>query len=1015
MNAISATDGRKKHDVGASRVRFPLHITLGAVFATVLIAFGTAIIGFSYVENRRIALLGAEALMARISAHTRTKIEQMVVPAQGLVDLYSRSLAATRTSPEDRLESLGVLAEALRLQPAISSIFMALEDGDFFLVRSLASSPAAASRLNAPQGSRFAVQSIERAAGETLRGELLFYDDELNLLESGLLETIDFDPRQREWYREALATEKQITTDFYVFYTTGEVGFTLARRMARGNGVVGVDLTLRDLSSGLAQQRVTPSTRIAVVDDLGRVVALSEQVGDAQLLVSADGETVEMPRLSEMDDPVYQELAARLADGQRTGSFVFSASGRSWIASLSLMPTRRRGDVVLATVVPRDEILAHADQVRNRSIAISLLLMAVAIVLVLWISHNISRSMRGLAREAEQIRRFKLNTPVSTRSRIAEVDELGRTMAVMKDSLSQFFAISQALSAEKDPRRVLEMILREACKVSHADGGAVQIVNADETALEVAILENTVTGAHFGGTSGVPAPLDPVRLNGDSELPGRPGVDAETVRRAETISIDDLWGSHPFDVTAVRNRFDGEGYQVRSLLSVPLADQKGEVVGLLQLVNARSASGEPEGFDPDVVPFIEALSSDAAVTLDLRRLLKAQKDLLESFIHVVAGAIDAKSPYTHGHCQRVPVLTQMLAEVAHNADEGPLRDFKLTEDERYELHIASWLHDCGKVTTPEYVVDKATRLETIHNRIHEIRTRFEVLWRDAEIEYHRELIAANGNGEALERRLEERLEQIRDDFDFIARCNLGETFMSEENVDRVRRIAEQSWLRHLDDRLGLSHEELARKQRRPEAKLPAVEELLADKVEHVIERQPDQVPFGDNHHGFSMDMPEHLYNHGEIFNLCIERGTLTDSERFKINEHVVQTINMLGRLPFPKELRRVPEWAGNHHEKLDGTGYPRRLAAADLSTTARILAVADIFEALTASDRPYMRPKTLSTAIHIMSSMRDGGHICPDLFEIFLTSGAYLEYGKQYLKAEQLDEVDIEKYVGVRV
>jgi len=465
MNGTSSSDGRKKHDLDASRVRFPLHVTLGAVFVAVLIGFGTAIIAFSYVENRRIALHGAEALMERISAHTQTRIQQMVAPARGLVDLYSRSLAASRTSPEERLESLGVLAEALRQQPAVSSVFMASEDGDFFLVRNLARSPVAASRLDAPEGSHFAVQSIERGEGGIVSGTLLFYDDDLNFLGSGALETTDFDPRQREWYREALATEIRISTDFYVFYTTGEVGFTIARRIALGNGVVGVDLTLRDLSSGLAQQRVTPSTRIAVVDELGRVVALSEQVGDAQLLVGTDDETVEMPRLSEMDDPVYQELATRLAAGARTGSFVFSASGRSWIASLSILPTQR-DEVVLATVIPRDEILAHADQVRNRSIAISLFLLTVAIALVLWISHNISRSMRGLAREAEQIRRFKLNTQVSTRSRIAEVDELGQTMAVMKDSLSRFFEISRALSAEKDPRRVLEMILREACKVS---------------------------------------------------------------------------------------------------------------------------------------------------------------------------------------------------------------------------------------------------------------------------------------------------------------------------------------------------------------------------------------------------------------------------------------------------------------------------------------------------------------------------------------------------------------------
>ena len=353
----------------------------------------------------------------------------------------------------------------------------------------------------------------------------------------------------------------------------------------------------------------------------------------------------------------------------------------------------------------------------------------------------------------------------------------------------------------------------------------------------------------------------------------------------------------------------------------------------------------------------------------------------------------------------------MLAEAAQAADDGPLRDFELTEDEWYELHIASWLHDCGKVTTPEYVVDKSTKLETIYNRIHEIRTRFEVLWRDAEIGHLRAVAERGGEDLEAKQRRDERLEEIRDDYAFVAECNLGELPMSPDKLERLRRIGGQSWRRNLDDRIGLSHEELTRKEREPRRELPALEPLIADKTEQVIEREGG-TPFGDNRHGFRMEMPDDLYNLGELYNLSVTRGTLTAEERFKINEHIVQTINMLGRLPFPKELRRVPDWAGNHHEKLDGTGYPRRLGADDLSTPARIMTIADIFEALTATDRPYMRPKSLNTAVRIMSSMRDGGHICPDLFELFLTSGAYLEYAKQYLQPQQLEEpVDIGAYL----
>jgi hypothetical protein len=317
-----------------------------------------------------------------------------------------------------------------------------------------------------------------------------------------------------------------------------------------------------------------------------------------------------------------------------------------------------------------------------------------------------------------------------------------------------------------------------------------------------------------------------------------------------------------------------------------------------------------------------------------------------------------------------------------------------------------WLHDCGKVTTPEYVVDKATKLETIYNRLHEIRTRFEVVMRDAEIAYLKAVLAG-GDEASLRRERDRRLAEIDDDYAFIAECNVGGEFMAPERIERVKRIAATTWLRTLDDRLGLSVAERRRLEGIPPSTLPVEEPLLADRPEHVVERPPGDRVAPDNPHGFQIDVPRHKYNFGEVYNLCIERGTLTAEERYTINDHIVQTIVMLSELPFPKQMRRVPEYAGGHHETMIGTGYPRRLRREDMSLPARAMAIADIFEALTASDRPYKKPKTLSESLRIMAAMRDERHIDPDLFDLFLTSGIYRTYAEAHLRPEQIDAVDI--------
>ena len=412
-----------------------------------------------------------------------------------------------------------------------------------------------------------------------------------------------------------------------------------------------------------------------------------------------------------------------------------------------------------------------------------------------------------------------------------------------------------------------------------------------------------------------------------------------------------------------------------------------------------------------IYEFHKLSTSIVSMAESIQKYEKEQINLIDSFIKILAEAIDEKSPYTGGHCKRVPELAISLAKVASESDYGELSNFTFKSEEEWrEFKVAAWLHDCGKIVMPEYVVDKATKLETIYNRIHEIRTRFEVLHRDATIRYYEQLLVNPQNKEELEKELKQTHEQLTSDFTFIANCNVGGEFMEQSSIDKLTQIGKITWVRNFDNRLGLSEDELRRVENK-EPFVPVVENLLHDKTEQIIHRTreidlEEYIKFG-----FKMDVPEYERNLGELYNLSVKKGTLTKEERFKINEHIIMTIKMLEDIPFTQDLKKVLEYAGSHHETMIGTGYPRKLVKEDLSIPARIMAIADIFEALTAADRPYKKAKTLSESIKIMSFMRDEKHIDNDLFEIFLTSGVYKEYAQKFLLEEQIDEVDINQYL----
>jgi HD-GYP domain-containing protein (c-di-GMP phosphodiesterase class II) len=404
----------------------------------------------------------------------------------------------------------------------------------------------------------------------------------------------------------------------------------------------------------------------------------------------------------------------------------------------------------------------------------------------------------------------------------------------------------------------------------------------------------------------------------------------------------------------------------------------------------------------------------ASSMVDMSRSIEqhenSQKALMESFIELIAQAIDDKSPYTAGHCERVPELGIWLADAASDSKDEAFSEFSFkTPDERREFRLAAWLHDCGKITTPEHIVDKGTKLETIYNRIHEVRMRFEVLLRDAKLDYYEKLLVNPEQKQQLQQQLDAQIEKLHADFSFIAACNVGGEFMDESQLNRLHQIASIKWYRHFDASLGLSPLEELRMVNLKDQTLPVEELLLSDKPSDLIPHEKAVDYEADL--GIKMTIPEYKYNLGEIYNLSISRGTLTAEDRFKINEHVISTIRMLSNVPFPKELARIPRYASTHHETLKGTGYPRQLTAKDLSIPERVLVLADIFEALTATDRPYKKAKPLSVAIDILAKMVDDEHIDRDVFELFLTSGIYLKYAKQFLDESQIDSVDIQKYL----
>lgn len=967
------------------KFKFPLHIHLSTLFIVMTLVISGVIAGVGYQMSYDMLETSAQDLTQRASREIAGEIKGILVPADTTVELLSYHRLTFADSLQERLTSFNVLQPALSNASGMTSIFIGYESGDYFFLHRLDSEEERI-KYNAPAGSRYQLRSIEHSYG-AVEAKYIYLDAAMEILieETHPEYATAFDPRQRSWYQNAIVATGTITTKPYLFFSVGKVGLTIAKRAQNGHAVIAADIPLSALGAALQRQKVTPSSQLALVSRDGYVVAHE----DLKRLIATPATQDAPPALKNLNDfgiPALEGLASSITKNMAPEgiSKTVELDGEDW--RVSVLPIELEGSepLYLMTAIPKSELFATALKIRSTSILITLLVILIAVPIIWFISRAISKSLRTLANEAEAIRHFEFDQPITLRSNIAEVNSLATTMDVMKSTIRKFMDITHAVAAETDFEKLLPMLLNETIVAGEAQSGALYLLEGDQ------LLPFT---AESSMREEVSRSLHPLSMD---KLPTllRTALDKQQAQDA-MMSADEI---ETTGLSALCEKKDAAW-----MIAVPLFNRQHELLGLMLLKRKTRIDGAQ-------LAFVGALSDSASSSMETRGLIREQKALFEAFIQLIAGAIDAKSAYTGGHCARVPELTKMLARAACVQESGPYADFDLSKDEWEAVHVAAWLHDCGKVTTPEYVVDKATKLETIYDRIHEVRMRFEVIKRDAEINCLRQ-IAAGEDAQIAHEELAEQLLDLDNDFAFVATCNEGGEFMAPEKVERLKKIAARTWLRTLNDDIGISHEEKQRKSGAPNGTLPVTESLLADKPEHLFERRVQDKIAPDNKWGFRVKVPELLYNRGEIYNLSVSRGTLSEEERYKINEHMIQTIIMLSQLPFPRHLRHVPEIAGGHHEKMDGTGYPKMLKREEMSPVARMMAIADIFEALTAADRPYKKGKTLSEALKIMSFMRKDQHIDAELFELFLRSGVYMEYAQSYMAPEQIDQVDIEAYL----
>ncbi len=963
---------------------FGVQSYLGMRIIPLLVITGLLLIGFCY---HIIAKSAEEDLDLRVASlaneikkeTTRTIYQQ----AHFYLASLSQGLIGGAQTLGERMVLLPVLHTILSASPIVHSIFVGYENGDLFMVVNL-DTEEKRKEYRAPSGTAILVVNIRVDADPHIYDNLYFTSGLELISQTAGEQAFSFDPRLRPWYKPAFSAQGMVRAGPILLFQSDMPATVFAHTTRNGAAVVGLAMLLSDLSAMLKSELPSPGSRLTLFRDDGVPIASDKSI----LATERDGRL----RLRDFDDfPSSTREGVRLYREGKHGDGIHHYIGnKEWLLSVQEIQYGDEFKNFMVLSVPRDEIFSDARTFLKYSLLAMAAIILLSIPIIMNSAQRIIRPLKEMVEHARNPHESDGDGKREVKSGMEEIDTLAQGIFDLQDYLGKILAITGIIGTERDMSKLIRQVFQQAVSISGADGGG--MVLADEHA------NFDKEGMYYwlgGKVEMSPVPDD---LHDSEAHPQAVFASSMAERRAIRVS---LTRDHPWsNVPAIAPGFADPETERFDLYGMALRDRTGTPLGAMSFFYRYKAEGCD--LSPGQITFLESMGATVSVVLETQKLIENQYNLRDALIHIIAGAIDAKSAYTGGHCARVPIIFQMLLEAACDTREGPLAEFELNENGWEAARLAGWLHDCGKVTTPEYVMDKATKLETLYDRIHEIRTRFEVLKRDAEIAFHK-AVNAGADAEAEAEKLEAEWAALDDDFAFIASCNSGEKHMDGATLERLSAVGRRRWLRTLDKKLGVSRGERARMDKGAVSVPPALEPILGDYPEHIIHRGPKDTLDPDNPWGIKVHVPEYLYNRGEMYNLSIPRGTLTPEERYKINDHITQTIIMLSRMPLPRELADVPEIAGAHHETMDGKGYPRRLDRSRMSWAGRMMAIADIFEALTAWDRPYKSSKTVSEALRIMATMRDNMQIDPDLYELFLRSSIPQRYAEQHLKPEQND------------
>lgn len=926
------------------------------VCIAIILLLSIVLIRVSINHSREVTTSLSEDIVASHAEALTGRIGLLGTPLATLLDtLAFTDFVHSTLDVKDRVW-LGTLAKILAKSPHLSTLYFGDENGNSFVVRPIYDA-SDRGRLSAPEHSVIMVD-YNQFNGEQTR---IFFDRNMLVITEFLYDNENYDPRVRPWFIETKQGGNINVTEPYYFYFFKHFGITFSRRSLDGKSVIAADFTLDSLNDVMAEMAYSADSKIYLFTAKESLLASNQ-------IIKTDDPTKKV----ELKDLGLKAFIPNLSHVNRAKgeSRRINWQGQEWQLIITPMVMSEYEILYLVNVVSLESVLADSNDFYNDLLLISLAVVVLSLLIVIMATRHVVRPLTFLAKSLKDIQRFSFKRRPYKSSGITEIDQINETMLMMEEVLFNFIQNLKQVARSTAPEEMSSSLVLQVQDILKSDD-CLLFTNSLQSRAEFSLAAKM---GEYG------------QMNLQALFDSNPAAFEQTIYELSSSEIQLLSTQH------------------HAGFIMPLFNRNKQNIGALLICFNDKVNADIRGR----LAFVQEFIGFNELVLEHLETAEAQTNLFHAFVMMTASAVDVKSAYTGEHCKRVPDITQMLAEKMV-ADKGTFANFDMNKKQWEELLLAAWLHDCGKVSTPDFIMDKSTKLETVYDRIHEVRMRYEVLKRDAEIGYLESVLEGNDKLEA-QAQCEQLKLTLDNEFAFVADCNLGSEFMADDKIARLEQLAQRTWLRTLPDDIGISHQEKVKKVAQ---RLPAVETVLTNKTEHLYawdEKKKLQV---NGLRDFKIKQPMYQYNRGELYNLGIKAGTLTAEDRYNINEHIVQTYMMLDQLPYPEHLKNVPIIAGSHHERIDGKGYPLELAGEQIPLQGRIIAVADVFEALTASDRPYKEAKPLSLALKIMANMVKDKHLDRELFDLFLTTGVYSQYATEYLPSQQIDIVDIDSIRGI--